>query len=116
MKFPEKMRLGCIFETLTASLEHGKTADQPAKSMSHAASIRRSDWLQSVYVEPLAESQLESLANGVADGTWRKEANTDESKAPGSLAQFEGRFPPRTRKLPCSATKSATRILKSLRN
>jgi hypothetical protein len=44
MKFPEKMRLGCIFETLTASLEHGKTADQPAKSMSHAASIRRSDW------------------------------------------------------------------------
>jgi hypothetical protein len=40
----------------------------------------------------LPKAQVESLANGLADGTWRKEANTDESKAPGTLAQFEGRF------------------------
>jgi hypothetical protein len=94
MKFPEKMRLGCIFETLTAPLEHGKTADQPAKSMSHAASIRRSHWRALLDLEREADElrrqadaknrELHALwneFNGLTDKAALKQRITETKKA-----------------------------------
>jgi hypothetical protein len=41
----------------------------------------------------MPKDQLDSLANAVADGTWRKHTNGEEAPAcPGTLAQFENRF------------------------